>query len=408
MHTRFQQIVAHGDAMLTIEPMELDGPIDWALPPSKSHMIRWLVLAAQSEGETVLSFDGEPGEDILSMAECLRQLGADINQSDSQWSVTGVGAGGFNGPEGVLDCGNSGTAVRFLTAIAAGIESEVVLDGDASLRGRDLSALNSALRELGCEISSDAVPLSVKGPIDTGGTRLETRSSSQPLSALLLASPGYSGPLHIGLSEGSVSRGYARLSFELAELCGSPNRLDGGILVIEPWRVSAPDAVGIPDETSLLPMAMLMSELHCVEVGVRGWDNEFSPALMALSEQASDLDLRDESDVITPAAALLALVRGGRITGAAHSRGKESDRILRTVETLAAFGMASNATEDGIEIPGGQVPVRPESPVETHGDHRIAMTAMVLASKVGGTIVNPEICAVTDPRFTERLSGLES
>jgi len=394
--------------MLTIEPMELDGPIDWALPPSKSHMIRWLVLAAQSEGETVLSFDGEPGEDILSMAECLRQLGADINQSDSQWSVTGVGAGGFNGPEGVLDCGNSGTAVRFLTAIAAGIESEVVLDGDASLRGRDLSALNSALRELGCEISSDAVPLSVKGPIDTGGTHLETRSSSQPLSALLLASPGYSGPLHIGLSEGSVSRGYARLSFELAELCGSPNRLDGGILVIEPWRVSAPDAVGIPDETSLLPMAMLMSELHCVEVGVRGWDNEFSPALMALSEQASDLDLRDESDVITPAAALLALVRGGRITGAAHSRGKESDRILRTVETLAAFGMASNATEDGIEIPGGQVPVRPESPVETHGDHRIAMTAMVLASKVGGTIVNPEICAVTDPRFTERLSGLES
>ncbi len=394
--------------MLTIEPMELDGPIDWALPPSKSHMIRWLVLAAQSEGETVLSFDGEPGEDILSMAECLRQLGAGINQSDSQWSVTGVGAGGFNGPEGVLDCGNSGTAVRFLTAIAAGIESEVVLDGDASLRGRDLSALNSALRELGCEISSDAVPLSVKGPIDTGGTRLETRSSSQPLSALLLASPGYSGPLHIGLSEGSVSRGYARLSFELAELCGSPNRLDGGILVIEPWRVSAPDAVGIPDETSLLPMAMLMSELHCVEVGVRGWDNELSPALMALSEQASDLDLRDESDVITPAAALLALVRGGRITGAAHSRGKESDRILRTVETLAAFGMASNATEDGIEIPGGQVPVRPESPVETHGDHRIAMTAMVLASKVGGTIVNPEICAVTDPRFTERLSGLES
>ena len=393
--------------MLTIESMELHGPIDWALPPSKSHMIRWLALAAQAEGETVLSFDGEPGEDILSMAECLQQLGAGIDRSASQWSVTGVGAGGFSEPEGVLDCGNSGTAVRFLTAIAAGIEPEVILDGDTSLRRRDLSALNSALRELGCEISSDAVPLSVKGPIGTGGTHLETRSSSQPLSALLLASPGYSGPLHIGLSEGSVSRGYARLSFELAELCGSPNRLDSDILVIEPWRVSAPATVGIPDETSLLPMAMLMSELHCVEVEVRGWDNELTPALMALSEQASELDLRDESDVITPAAALLALVRGGRITGAAHSRGKESDRILRTVEMLAALGMASNATDDGIEIPGRQVPARPESPVETHGDHRIAMTAMVLASKVGGTIINPEISAVTDPGFIDRLTGLE-
>ncbi len=393
--------------MLTIESMELHGPIDWALPPSKSHMIRWLALAAQAEGETVLSFDGEPGEDILSMAECLQQLGAGIDRSASQWSVTGVGAGGFSEPEGVLDCGNSGTAVRFLTAIAAGIEPEVTLDGDASLRRRDLSALNSALRELGCEISSDAVPLSVKGLIGTGGTYLDMRSSSQPLSALLLASPGYSRPLHLGLSEGSVSRGYSRLSFELAELCGSPNRLDSDILVIEPWRVSAPATVGIPDETSLLPMAMLMSELHCVEVEVRGWDNELTPALMALSEQASELDLRDESDVITPAAALLALVRGGRITGAAHSRGKESDRILRTVEMLAAFGMASNATDDGIEIPGGQVPARPESPVETHGDHRIAMTAMVLASKVGGTIVNPEISAVTDPGFIERLTGLE-
>ena len=393
--------------MLTIESMELHGPIDWALPPSKSHMIRWLALAAQAEGETVLSFDGEPGEDILSMAECLRQLGVGIDQSASQWSVTGVGAGGFSEPEGVLDCGNSGTAVRFLTAIAAGIESEVMLDGDASLRRRDLSTLNSALRELGCKISSDAVPLSVKGPISTGGTHLDMRSSSQPLSALLLASPGYSGPLHLGLSEGSVSRGYSRLSFKLAELCGSPNRLDSDIVIIEPWRVSTPVAVGIPDETSLLPMAMLMSELHCVEVGVRGWDNELTPALMALSEQASELDLRDESDVITPAAALLALVRGGRITDAAHSRGKESDRILRTVEMLAAFGMASNATDDGIEISGGQVPARPESPVETHGDHRIAMTAMVLASKVGGTIVNPEISAVTDPGFIERLTGLE-
>ena len=204
--------------MLTIESMELHGPIDWALPPSKSHMIRWLALAAQAEGETVLSFDGVPGEDILSMAECLQQLGAGINRSDSQWSVTGVGAGGFSEPEGVLDCGNSGTAVRFLTAIAAGIEPEVILDGDASLRRRDLSALNSALRELGCEISSDAVPLSVKGLIGTGGTHLDMRSSSQPLSALLLASPGYSGPLHLGLSEGAVSRGYSRLSFELAEL----------------------------------------------------------------------------------------------------------------------------------------------------------------------------------------------
>ncbi len=61
--------------MLTLDPTDPHDLIDWMLPPSKSHMIRWLALAAQAEGETVLSFGGEPGEDILSMAECLRQLG---------------------------------------------------------------------------------------------------------------------------------------------------------------------------------------------------------------------------------------------------------------------------------------------------------------------------------------------
>ena len=76
------------------------------------------------------------------------------------------------------------------------------------------------------------------------------------------------------------------------------------------------------------------------------------------------------------------------------------------VRGAAAFGMVSSAKDDGIEIPGGQVPARPDSPVETHGDHRIAMTAMVLASKVGGTIVDPGISAVTDPGFIERLTGL--
>ncbi len=440
--------------MLTIEPMELHDPIDWALPPSKSHMIRWLALAAQAEGETVLSFDGEPGEDVHSMAGCLKQLGVSIEMGDSSWIVNGVGPNGFSVPKGVLDCGNSATTARFLMAIAAGMKVPAHLDGDRSLRRRDMSALAETLRLLGCEVTSDTLPLAVTGPVVPGLAHLDLSASSQPLSALLMASPGYSGPIHFQPSpqqqsmfgmQSRVSVKYSDLSYSMAASCGSSNKPMNLFFDIEPWRPVTPDEVEIPVEDSLLPIAMLLSELHDVEVVIsradleprgatrrltlwsKSWQqhNYIRENLPSLTSDGlgfgyggpwgpsdnpkSGLTISQDIDIISPAAALMALDEGGWISGATHARGKESDRISSTVYLLSCFGM--EAAEAGlnnneIEVVGGQIPTRPEAPVETHGDHRLAMTAMVLASKVGGTIVNPEISAVTDPEFIERLTGL--
>ena len=387
--------------------MELEGTIEWSLPPSKSHIIRWLILAAQSEGETTLNFTGSVGEDALSMAACLQDMGVSIEQSTSKWIVRGVGPGGLLAPQGVLDCGNSATTVRFLMAVTAGMGNPISLDGDQSLRQRDMSALAEALRELGCEVTSDTLPLTVTGPIVPGPTYLNVSTSSQPLSALLLASPGYSGAIHLETSPHSVSRGYSMLSYELAELCGSSNEVGSNGAVIEPWRLVTPGAAEIPGELSLLPLAMLFAELHGIEVVVTDDDLELSSALMDLAEETEELDLRDESDLITPAAALMALGSGGRITGIAHARGKESDRISSTVGLLGCFGMEARGVDDGIEIAGEQSPVRPKLPVDSHGDHRVAMTAMALASKCGGSVVGAEICAVSDPDFIEKLMRLE-
>ncbi len=386
--------------------MELEGTIEWSLPPSKSHMIRWLALAAQAEGETALNFTGSVGEDILSMAGCLQAMGVSIEQGTSKWIVGGVGPRGLRAPEGVLDCGNSATAARFLMAIAAGMSQPVSLDGDQSLRQRDMSALAEALRELGCEVTSDTLPLTVTGPVIPGPVRLDVSASSQPLSALLLASPGYSGAIHLRTPSHSVSKGYSMLSYELTGLCGSSNEVGSNGAVIEPWRPVTPGAAEIPGELSLLPLAMLLAELHGVEVVVTGDGLELSSALMGLAEQTEELDLRDESDLIAPAAALMALGGGGTITGAAHARGKESDRIGSTVGLLGCFGIEVNETEDGIEVAGGQSPVRPTLPADSHGDHRVAMTAMALASKCGGSVAGAEVCAVSDPDFIEKLLGM--
>jgi 3-phosphoshikimate 1-carboxyvinyltransferase len=393
--------------VLSIKPMGLEAAIEWSLPPSKSHMIRWLTLAAQAEGDTALSFTGSVGKDVLSMAGSLKQIGARIEQDESRWVVSGVGSRGFRTPEGALDCGNSATATRFLMAIAAGMSDPISLDGDRSLRQRDMSALAGALRELNCEVTSDTLPLTVTGPVVPGPVRLDVSASSQPLSALLLASPGYSGAIRLKTSSHSVSRGYSELSYELASRCGSSNEISSDDADIVPWRPITPSEAEIPGELSLLPIAMLLAELHDVEVVLKSDDLELSGALMELAERTEILDLRDESDIIAPAAALMALGGGGKITGVAHARGKESDRISSTVGLLNCFGMEAREVDDGIEVAGGQTPVRPKLPVDSQGDHRLAMTAMALASKCGGSVSGAEVCAVSDPDFIEKLMILE-
>jgi 3-phosphoshikimate 1-carboxyvinyltransferase len=116
--------------------------------------------------------------------------------------------------------------------------------------------------------------------------------------------------------------------------------------------------------------------------------------------------LSDESDIICPAAVLMAIGRGGRIVGVSHARGKESNRIETTINLLRCFGMDAEEREDGLEIPGYQSAIRPTEPVETFRDHRLAMTAMALASRYGGVVSEPEICAVSDPDFITRLLDL--
>ena len=395
--------------MLRIEAIEVPETVLWRLPPSKSHMIRWLVLAAQSNGITELVFEGVPGEDIGSMASCLEMMGVEIGRGEGSWIVRGA-EGGLSIPDRDLDCGNSGTTARIVTAIAAGMHLPVSIDGDDSLRVRNGSDLASVLTGLGCRITSERLPCTVTGPIQPGWAELDQSSSSQPLTALLLASPGYPRGAGVQLTGESVSRGYSRLTIEICEACGSMDIPDGGSLRLEPWSVMTPDRVVIPGEASLVPMSMLYDRLFGTKsnVGIPSGDPLMAEAIERIGGMEGGMvNLRDASDIISPAAALMAIEGGGTITGVRHARGKESDRIDRTVGMLADFGMTSRSTDDGIEIPGGQVPSRPKRPVETHCDHRLAMTAMVLACKVGGKIVNPHICAITDPEFIERLTRLD-
>ncbi len=387
--------------------MSLAGQHEWLLPPSKSHMIRWLTLASQGNSECGLQFEGEPGKDVESMVGCLEKMGVEVVRGEI-WVVCPP-ENGLKSPDVPLNCGNSGTAARILTALSATIGGEVKIDGDESLRSRSSESLNNTLRELGCEISSDRVPYTVKGPIKGGETSLDLGSSSQPLTALALSSPSFSESVILNLQGQPVSRGYSQLTFDITSKCGSPNIINNP-LSLNSWEVQTPNIVNIPPELSLFPMAIIL-ELLYEDLALRTSLPTYDPlVLIAIDEidraNGGQVDLRDASDLVTPAAVWMALTNGGEITGIPHARGKESNRISRTVELLSSFGMVSEETEDGLKILGGQRPTRPDSVVETHMDHRLAMVAIILASKVGGDILNPEICEVTHPNFVEQLISL--
>ena len=402
-----------------IQPQDITTPIQWQLAPSKSHMIRWLLLASQGEKDVTLNFSGTPGDDVESMARCLAQLGVNIEKSESQWVISGVGVNGFKRPISVLNCGNSGTALRLLTIATARLNYPIMLDGDQTLRRRHSETLLHILEYLGAQVSHgtglESLPYLVHGPMKSGEVTIDVSRSSQPLSSLLLSMPALDGEIRVNLAGQGVSRLHAQLSFELAEKTGSENQMDWRKHInLKPWVVECPDVVEIPSDRSLESFAILYQSVHGIKVEVTNLpsdDDSLGAEILAtcaggqMMSNIDDfkIDLRDSNDLVPPLAAILAIGNGGTITGASHARHKESNRIEKTSELLAQFGLTATPTEDGLEIEGGQTPTAPSELVKTHADHRLWMTAACLATKVGATLSHPNCYAVSDPDFINKL-----
>ena len=392
--------------MLSIPEMRLSGSHEWSLPPSKSHIIRWLAMISQSNSSCLIRFNKSPGEDAESMSKCLQEMGINIHHKEDGWLVEPPKKG-LSAPNTILNCGNSGTSARVLSALVATMGEKIKLDGDESLRTRS-SSLGKVLRDLQVDVDSDSLPVTVNGKMK-GGTTVDLSQSSQPLTALILASPSLEEAIEIHVEGDAVSRGYLGMTFDIARSCGCPIEMSSQ-LILQPWSVNPPNEIDIPPELSLFPMAILLELLHDglhLQTELATYDPLLLMAFDAIDRaNGGEVDLRDASDLVTPAAVWMALGEGGNITGIPHARGKESDRILRTVELLQSFGMKAEETDDGLVIPGRQTPNSPNEPIQTHMDHRLAMVAMILASKVGGEVVDAEICEVSHPGFVQQLLGL--
>jgi 3-phosphoshikimate 1-carboxyvinyltransferase len=439
---------------LRVTPCASLDPVRWALPPSKSHLIRALLLSAQSSQPVELLNVRHAGEDARAMRRCLQQLGISIEDYNIEgqrltqvnpvhfehhpdavkWVVHGAGSSGFKRPATVLNAGNSGTTLRLLGTHAAMIGGPVMLDGDGSLRKRSSAELWGTLEQGGATVSvgmgEERLPALIDGPMDAArlgnGISLDISRSSQPMSSWILAAPGLPCEVNLRLEGEAVSSRHAQLSLRLLRMFGGQASKGTGELTLKPSSLDKVEQYSIPGDASMAAFSLLACTALGRNVELAGWPKaEDAIGHEVLHEKAKalgiewvsstltnidaagpvDLDLRDANDLLPPLAAVLALNQGGVLKGAAHAAYKESNRLNRTAEILHQFGMKAEVTQDGLRIEGGQNPSTPNRPVETHDDHRLFMTAVLLASKCGGDIVGQTLHLVADESFLDRLKA---
>ncbi|PTY01229.1 3-phosphoshikimate 1-carboxyvinyltransferase [Opitutus sp. ER46] len=433
--------------LLPIPPFTQPARGEVTLPGSKSLTNRALLLAALCR-EPVTLTGALFSEDTHLMAEALRRLGFDVAADAAKHTVTvGGQSRAFAGKTVALFVGLAGTAARFLTALCATAPAGVYLiDGVAQMRKRPMRPLLEALRALGADIrclgEEGFFPIEIRARGLRGGrVTLDASESSQLLSALLMVAPRAAQPLEIQLI-GGVRWPFVRMTTRLMEhfgqpavepvaedtlrvAAGRPYTLASGRYAVEPDATAASYFLALPLATG---GTLRVADLRGPGEGLQG-DTAFATVLQQIGLSVTPLaegglkvalprgtppqgvtqDFSGFSDTFLTLAALAPLLRGPtRITGIAHTRKQETDRVAGMARELTRLGQKVIETEDSLEI--HPQPLRPGETIETYGDHRFAMSFGILGShdlRGDGqpwlTIRHPECCAKTFPHFFELL-----
>ncbi len=419
---------------MKIEPIKnLDAAV--RMPGSKSYTQRALVIAALAEGTSCLR-NALLSEDTEYLTEALRSLGAGIAARGDDIIVTGTG-GKIENPGKEIHLGNNGTAMRFLTAVAALGRGEYILTGTPRLRERPLRPLADALAGMGVDVETahgGFPPVRIRAAGLPGGpVVLHDIESSQYVSALLVSAPYARKDLSIELRGRIPSLPYVDMTLETMKAFGADVRVTppdrylvksgrpyrGGKYLVEGDASSASyfylaavlcggrvrvenmnpltlqgDA-GFLDILEKLGFGVAKGDHHVVVTGGRAKEGDFV------------FDLGNMPDMV-PTLAVLAALRPGRtvIQNVAHLRLKESDRLAALARELQRTGIRAAESEDGLIIEGG----KPRGAViETYNDHRIAMSFAVLGLAIPGMRIKDRDCVNKSfPGFWEELEKLKT
>ena len=432
---------------VTIEKSNIKGKV--AIPSSKSMTIRALMCAALSQGNSEIV---RPlvSDDTNAAAAVLEKIGVGFAKEENVWRVTG---GKFRVPTEELDCGESATTMRFMTAIVSLIPGEHKLVGGPMLTKRPMRSLVEAMEKLGIKGSLEkktTPPVTIQGgTFKGGGTEIAGNISSQFISALLLIAPFAPKEVNIRLTTPLTSKPYILMTLWCLRKFGISVKSEWDRFVVkrqryQPTRFKVEGdwssasyflALGsISDEVVQLdnlfssirqPPRLMLDHLRNMGVWVRVAGDTVTVSRDNL--RAVHADLSDCIDLLPTLAIMAAQAEGvSEFIGIERARIKESNRVTAVKEGLTRMGITVTEDRDRLTITGLKNPKKAtdeygddekveeketieekaKEPViiDSYGDHRIAMAFAVLGAALGGvTIDGAECVAKTFPGFWEAL-----
>jgi len=411
-----------------------------AVPGDKSISHRALILGGLAAGTTRIEGLLE-GDDVLRTADAVRALGASVERhADGRWTVTG---GRWRSPAGAIDCGNSGTGARLLMGAVAGRPIEATFTGDESLRSRPMKRVLDPLREMGARVEGeDRLPVTVSGGSLGAIAYRNGRASAQVKSAILLAGLGSQGPVEV--VEPSPSRDHSEnmlraFGCEVESIAiGAGRRIRLGeqrsLRGTDIWVPGDPSSAAFAIVAALITPGsdvtvhgVLVNPLRTglfttlIEMGA---DITIANRRVVGGEPVADVRARhsalhgvevpvervpsmiDEYPILAVAAAFA--VGQTAMYGLAELRVKESDRLSAVLSGLRACGVSAGAIGDSLLVDGCDGVVPGGERVSTHGDHRLAMSFLImgLAARHPVAIDNAGMIATSFPGFARLIDSL--
>lgn len=412
------------------------------VPGDKSISHRAVMFGSVAEGVTTISHFLE-GEDCLSTIDCFRKLGVTIEQNGTDVKVHGKGFAGLTAPNEVLDVGNSGTSIRLLLGLLAGLPFEMTFTGDESIAKRPMKRVVGPLRQMGAQISGrddgNLVPLTLKGSALTGIEYKLPVASAQVKSAILLA--GLQADGETTVIEKERTRDHTE---KMIQSFGGEISVDGMRISVRGGQTLQGGHIYVPGDISSAAFWLAAgaivpdSEITIENVGL---NPTRTGIIDVLREMGADMDVildkgtgsGEEIGTITirhsqlhgttiggdiiprlideiPIIALVATQAKGQtiIKNAEELKVKETNRIDAIATQLGRLGAVITPTEDGLIIEGEQS-LR-GGKADSLTDHRIGMTLSIASLLADGPVEleNEDAISVSYPSFFEDLDRLLS
>lgn len=402
------------------------------IPGSKSYTHRALILSALADGESVL-INPLRSEDTVYTAQGLGKFGVPIFWEGDFIRVLGKG-GELQAGDEKIDVGNSGTSMRFLTALAVLKKGRTLLDGSDRMRRRPVADLLDGLRTLGVKAffrdGNGCLPVIIESRgLHGGKTKIRGEESSQFLSALLMVAPYAMEDVYVEITGRLASRPYVDITCDVMSAFGVEVQSEGyhsffvqagqryqprkyriegdashasyffSAAAVTEGRVRAErfSSTSLQGDTGFLN---ILEKMGCVVLRGEGWTEVRGGELHGI-----EVDMNEMPDLVPTLAVTAAFARGQTlIQNIGHLRLKESDRISVLTTELRHMGVRVEEGEDWLKIEGGK---GHGAEIEPHDDHRIAMSFAIAGLVIPGIkIKEPQCVKKSFPDFWEVFGRL--